>query len=335
MKIALKLLALPLFLFGVASRPANADDSDQPTITDDWSHSAATNDSGQPANVNDSSQPKNANKSFQPANVDDSDQSVNANDSSQSTNTIKTSQPANVDDLDQSANADKSSRPANADDSDRSANANKSSQPANADDSDKPATANNLSRSASANDSPQSANADKSSRPAIADSSTYTIIPGDVLQVTVWKEEGLDQEVLVLSDGTINYPLIGSVAAQGKTPSQLQDEIKDKLGKLIPDASVTVAVKAALGHTVSVIGQVTKPGELMLGHGLTVMQALSQAGGLTPYASEGRIIILRRENGEETSIPFPYKDIIDGDALDKDIVLNPGDVVVVPTAGLL
>jgi len=74
----------------------------------------------------------------------------------------------------------------------------------------------------------------------------YTIIAGDVLQVTVWKEEGLDQEVLVLSDGTVNYPLIGSVEAQGKTPAQLQEEIKDGLGKLIPDASVTVAVKAAL-----------------------------------------------------------------------------------------
>jgi polysaccharide export outer membrane protein len=162
----------------------------------------------------------------------------------------------------------------------------------------------------------------------------YTIIAGDVLQVSVWKEEGLDQEVLVLPDGTINYPLIGSIPAQGKTPAELQSDIKNKLVKLIPDASVTVAVKAALGHTVSVIGQVLKPGEFVAGHGLTVMQALSQAGGLTPYASESGVIILRHEDGQEKSIPFPYDDVVNGDDLDKDIILNPGDVVVVPTANL-
>jgi len=170
---------------------------------------------------------------------------------------------------------------------------------------------------------------------APANEAEYRIIPGDVLQITVWKEEELNQEVLVLNDGTINFPLIGTIEAAGKTAAELQDTIKNKLGKLIPDASVTVAVKAALGHTVSVIGQVAKPGELVMGHDLSVMQALSQAGGLTPYADDGRIIILRRENGKETSIPFPYDDVIHGDELDKDIVLRPGDVVVVPTAGLL
>jgi polysaccharide export outer membrane protein len=170
---------------------------------------------------------------------------------------------------------------------------------------------------------------------APANGTEYKIIPGDVLQITVWKEEELNQEVLVLNDGTINFPLIGTIEAAGKTTAELQEMIKDKLSKLIPDASVTVAVKAALGHTVSVIGQVTKPGELVMDKDLTVMQALSQAGGLTPYADDGRIIILRRENGKETSIRFPYDDVIDGDELDKDIVLRPGDVVVVPTAGLL
>jgi len=174
-------------------------------------------------------------------------------------------------------------------------------------------------------------------QPLAADSEApYTISAGDVLQISVWKEEQLDQEVLVLADGTINFPLIGSVQAQGETPAELQNTIRDKLAKFIPDAAVTVAVKAALGHTVSVIGQVAKPGELVMGHGLTVMQALSQAGGLTPYASQSGIIILHRgEDGKETSIHFPYSDVVDGDDLDKDILLSPGDVVVVPTAGLL
>lgn len=164
----------------------------------------------------------------------------------------------------------------------------------------------------------------------------FTIIAGDVLQITVWKEDQLNQEVLVLGDGTINFPLIGTVNAAGSTPEELQDAIKEKLQKLIPDAAVTVAVKAALGHTVSVIGQVAKPGELLMGRGLTVMQALSQAGGLTPYADDGNIIILHHNaNGKESSTEFPYSDVIRGRHLDKDVVLNPGDVVVVPTAGLL
>lgn len=162
----------------------------------------------------------------------------------------------------------------------------------------------------------------------------YTVRPGDVLQVTVWKEDGLDREVLVLPDGTIDFPLIGSMSAKDQTTSALQATIKDKLRRFIPDAAVTVVVKAALGHTVSVIGQVAKPGEIVMGHRLTVMQALSQAGGLTPYASESKILILRHENGKETSLPFPYDDVIKGKELDKDLVLEPGDVVVVPTAGL-
>ncbi len=125
----------------------------------------------------------------------------------------------------------------------------------------------------------------KAETPPASTENAYTIIAGDVLQITVWKEDGMDRETLVLPDGTINFPLIGSMTAAGKTPEAIQAELKDLLKKYIPDASVTVIVKAALGHTVSVIGQVTKPGEIVMGHRLTVMQALSQAGGLTPYAS--------------------------------------------------
>lgn len=169
---------------------------------------------------------------------------------------------------------------------------------------------------------------------AFASDETYTITAGDVLQVTVWKEESLDREIVVLPDGDITFPLIGTLNVQDKTPEQVEKDIKEKLKSFIPDASVAVVVKADLGHTVSVIGQVTKPGELVMGHHLSVMQALSQAGGLTPYASENHIIILRRSGGKETSIPFPYDDISSGNKLDADIILKPGDVVVVPTGGL-
>lgn len=169
---------------------------------------------------------------------------------------------------------------------------------------------------------------------APANDKTYSIQAGDVLQITVWKESDMDREVLVLPDGTVSFPLIGSFMAEGLTPAQVQATIKKKLATLIPDASVTVLVKATLGHSISVIGQVTKPGELLMGHPLTVMQALSQAGGLTPFASEGNIKILRKVDGKETAIKFPYDDIANGENLEKNIMLMPGDVVVVPTASL-
>ena len=169
---------------------------------------------------------------------------------------------------------------------------------------------------------------------SVVEDPDYKIQAGDVLQITVWKEDNMDREVLVLPDGTIDFPLIGSFKAQGQTPAQLRGTIKRKLSSLIPDASIAVVVKATLGHSISVIGQVNKPGEVIMGHKLSVMQALSLAGGLTAYASEGRIVILRTIDGKETSIRFPYDDVAAGEHLEKDIALIPGDVVVVPTASL-
>lgn len=172
-------------------------------------------------------------------------------------------------------------------------------------------------------------------RPSFATETPFNIIAGDVLQISVWKEDGLDREVVVLPNGDISFPLIGTVNVQGQTPDDVQKVIKTKLKKYIPDASVSVSVKAALGHAVNVIGQVTRPGEFVINRRLTVMQALSQAGGLTPYAKEGGVIVIRHgADGKDTSIPVPYRDIISGDDLDKDVALEPGDVVVVPTANL-
>ena len=162
----------------------------------------------------------------------------------------------------------------------------------------------------------------------------YKINPGDILQVTVWKEDGLDREVLVAPDGTITFPLVGEVVARGKTAEQLRADLETAIAPMIRDSHITVSIKAALGNTVSVIGQVAKPGELVLAHPTTVMQALSMAGGLTPYASEGRIIVLRHEGDKETAVAFPYSDVARGESLDSNIVLRPSDVVVVPTASL-
>lgn len=162
----------------------------------------------------------------------------------------------------------------------------------------------------------------------------YTLNPGDVLEISVWKEDGMDRETVVLPDYSINFPLAGKIMVRDKSTGAVEQEIKNKLAPYIPDASVTVVIKAPLGHVVSVIGQVAKPGEYASGHKITVMQALSMAGGLTPYASHSGIIILQRKDGAETSVPFPYDDVIEGQDLQSDIVLDPGDVVVVPTATL-
>jgi polysaccharide biosynthesis/export protein len=169
---------------------------------------------------------------------------------------------------------------------------------------------------------------------AFAVEADYTLNPGDVLQVTVWKEDTLDRETLVLPDGSISFPLVGSIMAKGKTLTQLTKDISEKLHPYLPDSPVTLTVKAALGYAVDVIGQVNKPGELIVGHKVTVMQVLSMAGGLTPYASQKDIIILRQEDSGEKSIPFPYGEVVRGRKLESDIFLVPGDVVVVPAASL-
>lgn len=170
--------------------------------------------------------------------------------------------------------------------------------------------------------------------PAQAEDSTFTLRAGDVLQITVWKEEGMDREIVVLPDGTITFPLTGTITLANLTPTEAQDLIKEKLKAAMPDASVSVIVKAPMGHTVNVMGQVAKPGEIIMGRKMTVMQALSQAGGLTTFADEGKIKILRTVESKENSINFPYDDVVDGNNLDQDITLLPGDVIVVPTAGL-
>lgn len=162
----------------------------------------------------------------------------------------------------------------------------------------------------------------------------YKLQAGDMLRINVWKEEELDREVLVMPDGTIDFPLIGSFSVVGQSTSDVQRLVTAKLQPFIPAASVTVVAKETRGNAVSVIGQVTKPGEVIMTRAMTVMQALSQAGGLTPYADDDDIVILRKNGGKEDSIEFDYSDIARGRNLETNITLLPGDVIVVPTQSL-
>ncbi len=159
----------------------------------------------------------------------------------------------------------------------------------------------------------------------------YLVQPGDILEVNVWKEEGLLQEVLVRPDGGISFPLVGDFKAQGLSLEQIQKKISDSLSTYISDPVVTVSAKQLLGNRIYVIGKVNKPDQYLMTSKIDVMQALSMAGGMTPFASVNNIVILRRDNsGKQKAIEFEYGDVEDGDDLEQNIILQSGDVIVVP-----
>lgn len=168
--------------------------------------------------------------------------------------------------------------------------------------------------------------------PAFAETSknTYQIQPGDVLMVSVWKEEDLTQEVIVRPDGLISFPLVGESTAAGSDVDTLRILITEGLKKYIPDPVVTVSVLQLTGNTVYVIGQVNRPGVFPIARNVDVMQALSMAGGTSTYAALNDIKILRRENNKLVALPFKYAEVEKGKNLEQNIVLRAGDVVVVP-----
>ena len=161
-------------------------------------------------------------------------------------------------------------------------------------------------------------------------SEDYRIGPEDVLEISVWKEEGLKKEVLVTPDGRISFPLAGDMQAAGKTARQLQQEIAQRLEKFMSDPVVSVSVLKIVGNKIYVIGRVNKPGEFVAGRYVDVLQGLSMAGGLTPFAAENDIKVLRRENGKDLVFPFRYSDVKKGENLEQNIILKGGDVLVVP-----
>jgi polysaccharide export outer membrane protein len=165
---------------------------------------------------------------------------------------------------------------------------------------------------------------------APAQDSSYRIGPNDVLNIFVWKEAELTRDVTVMPDGKITYPLIGEIMAQGLTASELKKTISDKLQSFVTAPEVTVIVKESRSQVVYAIGKLTRPGPIALAPGMTVMQALSAAGGFTEWADQKNILIVRREGGKETQLRFNYKEFTSGEKLEQNILLKPGDTVVVP-----
>lgn len=157
----------------------------------------------------------------------------------------------------------------------------------------------------------------------------YALQPGDILEISVWKEPDLQREVLILPDGGLSFPLVGGLNAANRSVADLTAEITEKLSKYIPDPVVIVSARQLLGNRIYVLGKVNKPGEYPVNRNVDVLQALSMAGGLNPYAVGDKIQILRRENGEQTAIAFEYGAAERGD-LKQNIVLKAGDIVLVP-----
>ena len=158
----------------------------------------------------------------------------------------------------------------------------------------------------------------------------YRIAAEDVLQISVWKEEGLEREVIVRPDGGVSFPLAGNVIAAGKTPAEVEAEIATRLQRFIPDAVVTVSVVRLQGMRVYVTGQVRNPGQFTVGRYVDVLQAITLAGGLTPFAKDGDIKVIRREDGREVIYKFNFGEVRKGENLGQNIVLRTDDVVVVP-----
>ncbi|MBC8063411.1 MAG: polysaccharide biosynthesis/export family protein [Chlorobia bacterium] len=159
---------------------------------------------------------------------------------------------------------------------------------------------------------------------------SYLLGPEDVVKVSVWKDEHLTQEVVVRPDGMISFPLVGDIHAGGKTVEDVRLELGKRLNKYVPSPFVSVMVTKILSGKIYVIGRVNKPGEFLVGHYTDVLQALSLAGGLNPFASENDIRVMRRIRGEQIVFQFRYGDVRKGKELDQNIILERGDVVVVP-----
>ncbi len=159
----------------------------------------------------------------------------------------------------------------------------------------------------------------------------YQLRPGDIVAVSVWQEPGLEQLVLVRPDGGVSFPLAGDLRAEGSTVEQLAGNIRAKLTRFIPDPVVTVTLQEIPGSRIFVLGRVNKPGDFpIISRDVTVMQALSMAGGLTPFAKEREIRVLRQVDGKERAFPFDYRRALRGEGAEQEIRLQPGDVVVVP-----
>jgi polysaccharide export outer membrane protein len=165
--------------------------------------------------------------------------------------------------------------------------------------------------------------------PAVQVPGDYVIGADDVIGIVFWRDTDMTGDHTVRPDGKITLPLLGDVTAAGLTPEALKDQITKAAVKLIEDPTVTVVVRTINSRKVYITGQVNTPNGYPLTRDLTVMQLISLAGGLTEYADKKNITVLRTENGQQRAYKVNYKELSEGKNLAQNIVLKPGDQVMV------
>ena len=158
----------------------------------------------------------------------------------------------------------------------------------------------------------------------------YVIGADDVLDVSVWKEQELTRTLQVRPDGKISMPLLGDVQAAGFTPAQLAQTVSERLKKYLTAPQVTVILTQINSQRVYVTGEVTRPGAYPVLPGMTILQAITSAGGLTQFANTKKIFLMRDENHVQTKYPFSYKEVLDGRKADENLTVKAGDTIVVP-----
>jgi polysaccharide biosynthesis/export protein len=159
----------------------------------------------------------------------------------------------------------------------------------------------------------------------------YTIGTDDLLAVNVWREPEISRNVVVRPDGKISLPLVGDLRASGRTPVQLQDDIKEQLSNYLANPEVTVIVQEARSQKFNILGEVEHPGSYALSRSMTVLDAIAIAGGLRDFAKKSKIYVLRvTADGSRSRLQFNYKEVIQGQSLAQNVELQPRDTVVVP-----
>lgn len=164
---------------------------------------------------------------------------------------------------------------------------------------------------------------------AVSAANSYVIGASDMITITVWKQPDLSSSLLVRPDGMVSMPLLGDVQASGLTPLQLADQIEAKLKKFVQMPEVSVVVTQINSKVIYLLGEVGKKGPVVMTPGMTLLEAISSAGGLTDFANKKKIYILRNEAGKHRKIPVHYKEALKGNS-DLNLALMPGDTIVVP-----
>jgi polysaccharide biosynthesis/export protein len=166
--------------------------------------------------------------------------------------------------------------------------------------------------------------------PSVVTDAEYKIGPQDVIRIDVWKEPDISRTIPVRPDGKISIPLLNDVQAAGLTAMQLSSSLREGLSKYLNNPQVTVTVTDINSRRIYITGEVTRGGAVPLLPNMTVLQALSSAGGFTQFAKEKNIYVLRTIDGKQVKLPFNYKEVIKGKLSEQNILLLPGDVIVVP-----